>query len=453
MEDMIMIESLKFYPNVTAQQLKTYMEELLETESKDLLLFPDPADPGRYVATLLAKYYTPELSDIVAVRDTERVGAFQNIYMTRGGIRVFIGSFLRKLLCTQKKTSLDDLLEQVPEGEQQLAGAEKQPIPFQNTQTISAMQFLKTKTPLQIEKELNEQIIGQPALTRAVADFLYYHVLRQIHPELPPRPLLISGPSGNGKTEVWRAAGRLYGELFPIRIIDGSNISCEGWSGNFKLNTYVDSQIVKGGILVVDEFDKLAKPKHNSKGDNVSLDIQAEFLKLMEGEYRVVKERSQTDMTSQKMGIVLVGAFESLRKEKAQQQVTAPHIGFCTQEHGRSLPMQGSEPFTDEDFIRFGIMPEIVGRIAAKCTVMPLNEGAYMDIIRNPNSRVSQIEKVLKNYGAELSDVLSNEELDKLIAFSRRNHTGVRWVSAQVEARLLETIREKGLSLTQANAS
>ena len=55
---------------------------------------------------------------------------------------------------------------------------------------------------MQMEQALNEQVIGQPALTKAVADFLYYHALRQLHPELPQRPLLIAGPSGSGKTEV-----------------------------------------------------------------------------------------------------------------------------------------------------------------------------------------------------------------------------------------------------------
>lgn len=71
-----------------------------------------------------------------------------------------------------------------------------------------------------MEQELNKRIFGQPELTKAVADFLYYHALRQLHPELPQRPLLISGPSGSGKTEVWRVASRLYSDTlcstFPL---------------------------------------------------------------------------------------------------------------------------------------------------------------------------------------------------------------------------------------------
>jgi len=433
MADMIRIESIKVYPCATPQQMADYLEDLLKNDRKELVIFPDLENSARYMGVLLAKYYTPELSDTVSVRETTQAGDFYQIYVSLGGIRSFIGTLLRKIQATNAE-EVDDCFDGLLEVET--------PIAFEPDLPIK--QFLETKTPLQIEKELNKQLIGQPELTKAVADFLYYHALRQLHPELPQRPLMISGPSGNGKTEVWRAATRLYGELFSIKIIDGSNISCEGWAGNFKINTYVDAAMADGGILVVDEFDKLVKPKHNSKGDNVSLDIQAEFLKLIEGEYNLGKRK----LTSQKMGFVMVGAFEALREEKKSRQAQTPQIGFCTKQTEQAL--QTGEGFTDEDFIRYGIMPEIVGRIAAKCSVVELNETAYMEIIRNPNSRVSQIERVLKSYGTDITDVLSDEELRRLIAASKTNRTGVRWVSAQVEGRLLESIRRKGLGMLSA---
>jgi ATP-dependent Clp protease ATP-binding subunit ClpX len=332
------------------------------------------------------------------------------------------------------------------------SGEDQSAVPKKD-ETVSVLQFLRTKTPALIEQELNELIIGQPELTKAVADFLYYHALRQLHPELPQRPLLISGPSGSGKTEVWRAASRLYGDTFSVKIIDGSSLSCEGWSGNYKLDTYVDSEMASG-ILVVDEFDKLARPKHNSKGDNVSLDMQSEFLKLMEGEYHITKDRKQTGKTSQQMGFVLVGAFESLRNEAESRCCATTRIGFCTD---ASTPRTTSAPstirFTDEDFIHYGIMPEIVGRIATKCSTLPLDEGAYMDIIYSPHSRVSQIQNILKRYGTAFSDLISEEELHTLISTSKSNKTGVRWVSAQVENRLLNAIREQGLFSARPEAA
>lgn len=446
---MIKIESLRVYPHVTQKQMADHLSDLAKNDRKDLLLFADPMDSMQYIGVLLAKYYTPELSETVTVRETVPSGEFQQIYVSRGGVRTFINAVLRKMQYSAP--------ENVRRGLEQSSAATQQKeqisqIPFFNEESpgMTVMEFLKTTTPLQIEQELNGQIIGQPALTRAVADFLYYHALRQLHPELPQRPLMVSGPSGNGKTEVWRAATRLYGKLFPIKIIDGSNISCDGWSGSNKVSNYVDATTaMSGSILVVDEFDKLVKPKHNSKGDNVSLDVQAEFLKLIEGEYQILRDKKPTGITSKKMGFVLVGAFEALREEKTRQHAQAPRIGFCSERS--KLSVHARDEFSDEDFIRYGIMPEIVGRIAAKCKVAELSEKAYLEIIRNPNSRVSQIEKVLKQYGVQIADVLSDEELHTLISTSKSNRTGVRWVSAQVEGRLLETLRGEGLGLSQAS--
>ena len=86
-----------------------------------------------------------------------------------------------------------------------------------------------------------------------------------------------------------------------------------------------------------------------------------------------------------------------------------------------------------------------MGRIATRCATKPLDDQAYLNIIRSSHSRVAAIEKVLMQYGIQTSDVISLEELRDLISKSKSNRTGVRWVSAQVESRLLEAIREQGL--------
>ena len=78
-------------------------------------------------------------------------------------------------------------------------------------------------------------------------------------------------------------------------------------------------------------------------------------------------------------------------------------------------------------------------------TCRALDAKAYLGIIRGPHSRVAAIEQVLKQYGVRFSDVISDEEILALVATSKHNSTGVRWVSAQVESRLLEAIRQQGL--------
>lgn len=455
MEETIKIESFRYYSEVTAEQRCALLNDLIESNRKELLLIPDPYDPDRYDAVVVAEYYTPELSELIGTREKRCLNGLQYIFVARMALRSFISGLLRKMhVSSSAKFDPYTFSQQAMAKENKApTSGEGQSAVQKKDETVGALQFLRSKAPALIEKELNELVIGQPELTKAVADFLYYHALRQIHPELPQRPLLISGPSGSGKTEVWRAASRLYGDTFSIKIIDGSSLSCEGWSGNYKLDTYVDSEMANG-ILVVDEFDKLAKPRHNSKGDNVSLDMQSEFLKLMEGEYHIVKDRKQTGKTSQQMGFVLVGAFENLRNEVESRRCAAKRIGFNTD---ASTPRTSLVPsavrFTDEDFIHYGIIPEIVGRIATKCSTLPLDENAYMDIIYSPHSRVSQIQNTLRRYGAVSSDLISDEELHTLISTSRSNKTGVRWVSAQVENRLLNAIREQGIFFSQADAA
>ena len=443
MQEKMQIQNIRWYPAATKDQILTLTEAMVKQDSKEILLLPDPASSDYYLGILLAKYYTQELSRGPGVRATKQEGPFQCILVSSTAIRGYLSSLIRKMqaahISAEGCDSFDLLLDEAsadPKKEDQAQRAAKDPI----------VEFLKAQSPTRIEEKLNTRIIGQPALTKSVADFLYYHALRQLHPEMPQRPLLISGPSGSGKTEVWRTVKQLYGELFTIKIIDGSNLSCDGWAGNYKLDTFIDADFTDGGILVVDEFDKLVKPKYSSGNENVSLNMQAEFLKLVEGEYQVTEKRKPTGKTSKKMGFAFAGAFEDLQqKRQAVLSKKVAHIGFHAAAASQPQDHQASCELTDEDFIAYGIMPEIVGRIATTCATQPLDEKAYIDIIRSPYSRVSRIEQVLMHYGGQTSDVVSNEELKKMIAASRNHRTGVRWVCAQVENRLLEKIREQGL--------
>lgn len=309
-------------------------------------------------------------------------------------------------------------------------------------------QFLSDYTPMKITEELNSRIVGQSDLTMGVANFLYYHALRQIKPELPPRSMIIAGPSGSGKTEVWRVAKTLFGKLFNISIINGSIITQEGWRGDDKLSSHIDKEIASGGILVVDEFDKLAEPDVSSTGVNVAAKIQTEFLKLLEGEYVKVEtdksaqsrsnssKTTETKLETKGMGIVLVGAFESIR-EKRQSKV-----GFGVQ---NEVDGPGFKNMTDEEYIEFGVLPELVGRLAIKVTTNQLGDNDYIQIINNPHSRVSVISNTLKEFGADVDNVVNENELREMIRRSKSNKTGVRWILSQVENKLLENLWVNGV--------
>ena len=299
--------------------------------------------------------------------------------------------------------------------------------------------FLKNYTPEKLENELNEYVVGQPELVKEVAGFLYYHMLRQVYTELPVRNLLVAGSSGSGKTEVFRCVKDLYGDMINVRVADGSRITKEGWTGSQKLEGLLSEDL---DILVIDEMDKLCTPSFTAGGANVSKEIQSEFLKLLEGEFEVKNKKENYVLEG--LSVVFLGAFESIREEKKREADYT--MGFATAE---PKDKKLNNEISDEDLISFGVMPEILGRISVKVVTNDLTDEDYLQILKNSHSRVSKLLDVLKLCGIEEAKVLSDEEILDLISRSKNNRTGFRWVSAQVENRILDVIRTIGVAVNE----
>ena len=425
--------------------LEKVRKELTEHKSREMVLYRGPDDKTWCHALVHKAWYTEELAGSCTIRRKESQGSLMRLSMRSSAYNAY-QRYLQKLLSPEPSKNTDFSFDSMFGEWDGTILVEDEEV-YDDCGFSPAEQFLHEQTPAGIEKELNKFVLGQPELTRAVADFLYYHALRQTCPELPQRPLLIAGPSGSGKTEVWRTAKKLYGHVFPIQVIDGSNMTCDGWAGSNKISTHVTTDLAEGGILVVDEFDKMTRPKHNSKDENISMDIQGEFLKLVEGEYQIIHNKKPTGKTSAAMGFVLVGAFESLRGGEVEEVPRVRPIGFLAG-NPVTRPTMKAE-LTDEDFVAYGIMPELVGRIAVKCSTRELPTEVAIAIVRNPHSRVSRIAKTLESRGMEVGTLMSDAELEALIRTSRKNRTGMRWASAQVESRLLEALRNKGLQTAE----
>jgi len=427
-----------------AKQTEELLTELVRQQRSELMILRDIDNPGQFRGVVPERFYTDRLEGLYGVEKVWRQGGCVILDIRGQAIHGFFNRLVRMInpLQVAKRQTTDEDIQWFLNMEARRKPLPAQPEEAKPSPVRHVEAFLRNNSPVTIEQALNQRIMGQEAMTAAVADFLYYHALRLLHPQLPPRPLLISGPSGCGKTEVWRKVSELYGSIFPVKIIDGSNLSCDGWAGNFKVSTFLDRKLTEGGILVVDEFDKLVKPKHSARGENVSYDMQSELLKLMEGEYRLTENKKETDMTTRKMGFVMTGAFADLQKKKQQTFAEEKRIGFCAAETNRE---EKDTALENEDFIAYGVMPELMGRIAVHCEAKQLTEQVYLDIIWGPYSRVTQLSKVLAIYGVDVAGEVTDGEILELIAQSKQCGTGVRWVAAQVENRILERIREKGL--------
>ena len=345
-------------------------------------------------------------------------------------------------------------------------------------------EFLSKYTIPMIQDEIKKYIIGQDELVEHVSTYIYYHALRQIRPTLYPRPILIAGPSGSGKTEAFRVVKNVFKDYFNVEIVDGTTITQEGWKGARKLSVLLGS-LSNGYILVIDEFDKLAKPAYDSGNNNVSEHIQAEFLKLLEGEYytkdlqtdssRKTRKEVAIDYDTRTLGIVLVGAFEAIRSKKENPPARIGFIntpGSPNQETPKELspdrdrtrqynikpvknvidtstkPSKSAKDddvvqtieITDEDLIAYGVITELVGRISDKCTTNKLTVEQYIQIVKNENSKVSQLMKELEQLGVETDEILNDDLISDLVEKSQTNLLGVRWVSSQIENLLLKRL-------------
>lgn len=322
----------------------------------------------------------------------------------------------------------------------------KFPLPFnspmENKATMATKEqyFLSNYTAKTIYSDLKKYVIGQDEMVKSVAEYIYYHMLRQLRPELKTRPLLIAGPSGSGKTEIWRAAKKLYKDYFKVHVVDGTTFTQEGYKGDRKLSSYLLS-VAEKDILVVDEFDKLAAPSYTSQGENVGQSIQSEFLKLLEGEYYI--DDIVSNVTSgtyceinfdlNKIGIVLIGSFDTIRHEKNRQK---PPIGF--KENNTTKIMAST--LQDEDLINFGLLPELVGRIADRCVTDELTQQDFLHIIKNGNSRIGILCETLKSLNIDTSDTIDDKEILALAKAPETAKMGVRWVQSKVEKKLIDLL-------------
>ena len=303
--------------------------------------------------------------------------------------------------------------------------------------------FLKEYPPSRIKAELDQYIIGQPELTKAVADFLYYQAMMFKYP-LSSRPLLVCGPSGSGKTEVFRVAKKLYKDYFDIGIYDVSNLTSNGWAGTHKLSDHI-TPYASNSILVFDEADKLFSPRYSIGGVNTSADIQAEFLKVVEENEYVVKSKD-AEYVVKNLGVVFLGAFESIRSKMTQP--AGRYIGFGSQKLEQPI-YQGID---SEMLVEYGMLSELVGRIATICNTKPITQEQCLNIVLNSKSRLKNISELLEQNGIDPWRELPDERIMQIINESNFETFGVRGVLSKIETIMLDSIHEQGLIFVPSNA-
>lgn len=231
-------------------------------------------------------------------------------------------------------------------------------------------------TPQMIYEYLNEHVYRQENAKKAAAIMLYNHLKGR------RRNMILAGPTGCGKTEIWRTLQK----RFPfIKIVNGPQIACDGWKGSYHMkDIFVEepAEKAKKMLVVIDEADKLFEPSIGAAGVDYARKIQNEFLKIMDGDkVEFVSEGNDAKKTTvdcSNVSFVFCGSFETLLQNREDKPAT---IGFFQS----AASDEEEDSITIEDLVEYGnVRREIAGRIQQ---IVSLNALTVDDFEHILNSR------------------------------------------------------------------